>query len=76
MEHSAASGVFVGILVAPLLEMGDLQDFGQRMGFFLSTMSFGAVAGPQISGVINTLTSGFTIVGVYAGMCPRYLGRI
>jgi len=30
-------------------------------------MSFGALAGPPISGAINTATGGFTAVGVYAG---------
>ncbi|GJE96906.1 MFS general substrate transporter [Phanerochaete sordida] len=65
--YGAASGVFVGIFATPLAEMGDIQDFGQRMGLFLTTMSFGAVAGPPISGAIAGTNGNFDMVGVYAG---------
>ena len=49
------------------MDLGDTHDVGRRLGMFLSIMSFGALAGPPISGAINTATGGFTAVGVYAG---------
>ncbi|EKM55101.1 uncharacterized protein PHACADRAFT_93789 [Phanerochaete carnosa HHB-10118-sp] len=65
--YGCASGVYVGVFGTPLVDIGDMQDFGQRMGFFLTIMAFGALAGPPISGAINTSTGGFNLVGVYAG---------
>jgi len=34
----------------------------------MTIMSFGALAGPPISGAINTSTGGYKDVGIYAGM--------
>jgi hypothetical protein len=34
---------------------------------FMSIFSLGALAGPPISGAINTATGGFEAVGYYAG---------
>ena len=53
--------------------MGELSDYGTRMGLFLTCMAFGALTGPPISGAINKSTGGFTLVGVYAGMCHAML---
>ena len=47
--------------------MGPLYDYGTRVGFYVSIVSLGALAGPPISGAINERTDGFVLVGVYAG---------
>lgn len=65
--YGAASGGFVALFAAPLIEMGELHDFGTRIGFFVSIVSLGALAGPPISGAINQRTGGFKYVGIYAG---------
>ena len=56
------------MLAAPLIEMGDRQTVGVRLGMFFTILAMGALAGPPISGAINTATGGFKAVGYYAGM--------
>ena len=65
--HSIASGVFVSLLAAPLIEMGDRQTIGIRLGMYFTIVALGALAGPPISGAINTATGGYKAVGYYAG---------
>ena len=67
MAHSISSGVFVSMLAAPLIEMGDRYDVGVRLGMFFTILALGALAGPPISGAINTATGAFKVVGYYAG---------
>ena len=55
------------MLAAPLIEMGDRYDVGVRLGMFFTILAMGALAGPPISGAINTATGGFEAVGYYAG---------
>lgn len=62
-----SSGVFVSMLAAPLIEMGDRNDVGVRLGMFFTIIAMGALAGPPISGAINTATDGYKAVGYYAG---------
>jgi hypothetical protein len=50
-----------------MFELGEVQDVSRRTGMALTIAAFGALAGPPISGAINTATSGFTVVGYYAG---------
>lgn len=64
---SIASGVYVSLLAAPLMQMGDTRDVGLRVGMSMTVLAFGAVAGPPISGAINQSTDGFQAVGYYAG---------
>ena len=47
--------------------MGETGDIGRRTGMLTTILAFGALAGPPISGAINTSTGGFKMVGVYAG---------
>ena len=47
--------------------MGAIDDVGRRTGLFLSFATFGVLAGPPISGAINSATGGFESVGWYAG---------
>ena len=61
------SGCYVTLFTIPILEMGPLYDYGTRVGFYVSIVSLGALAGPPISGAINERTDGFVLVGVYAG---------
>ena len=67
-ERSATSGVFVALFAAPPVDMGPLNEYGTRFGLYVTCISFGALAGPPISGAINQNTGGFKYVGVYAGM--------
>lgn len=48
--------------------MGPVQEYGTRLGLFLTCISFGALAGPPISGAINVSTGSFVLVGVFAGV--------
>ena len=50
-----------------MMAFGDTKDVGRRLGMFMSILSLGALAGPPISGAINTATGGFEVVGYYAG---------
>lgn len=50
------------------MDMGETNDVGRRMGMFMSILSIGALAGPPISGAIDTATGGFQDVGYYAGL--------
>ncbi|KAF7793205.1 hypothetical protein EIP86_004314 [Pleurotus ostreatoroseus] len=65
--YGISSGVFVSMLAAPLIEMGDRQTVGVRLGMFFTILAMGALAGPPISGAINTATGDFKAVGYYAG---------
>ncbi|KAG6899451.1 hypothetical protein C0993_010233, partial [Termitomyces sp. T159_Od127] len=49
------------------MSLGITDDIGRRIGMFMSIFAFGALAGPPISGAINTATGGFEAVGYYAG---------
>jgi len=50
------------------MAFGETSDIGRRTGMYMTIMSFGALAGPPISGAINTSTGGYKDVGIYAGM--------
>ncbi|KAI0747288.1 MFS general substrate transporter [Irpex lacteus] len=65
--YGAASGVFVSLLAAPIVEMGETHDVGVRMGMYFTVLALGALAGPPISGAINQSTGGYKDVGYYAG---------
>lgn len=65
--YGISSGVFVSMLAAPLVEMGETHDVGLRLGMFFTILALGALAGPPISGAINEATDGFKAVGYYAG---------
>ncbi|EKM55121.1 uncharacterized protein PHACADRAFT_255517 [Phanerochaete carnosa HHB-10118-sp] len=65
--YGISSGVFVSMLAAPLVEMGETHDVGLRLGMFFTVLAFGALCGPPISGAINEATDGFKAVGYYAG---------
>ncbi|KAM5538093.1 hypothetical protein V8D89_008290 [Ganoderma adspersum] len=65
--YGASSGVFVGLLAVPPVHMGSMHDVGSRVGICMSILAIGAVAGPPISGAINTATGSFKFTGIYAG---------
>ncbi|KIY61531.1 MFS general substrate transporter [Cylindrobasidium torrendii FP15055 ss-10] len=65
--YGFASGSFVSLLSNPVIEFGETADVGRRTGMVTTILSFGALAGPPISGAINTGTGGFEAVGWYAG---------
>ena len=55
------------MLAAPVMHMGETQTVGLRVGMFFSILALGALAGPPISGAINTASGGYKAVGFYAG---------
>ncbi|KAF8967336.1 major facilitator superfamily domain-containing protein [Flammula alnicola] len=55
--YGFGSGAYVSLLSNPIMEMG----------MFMSILAIGALAGPPISGAINTATGNFKAVGYYAG---------
>lgn len=47
--------------------MGESREVGLRVGLSKTALAIGALAGPPISGAINSATGGFKLVGIYAG---------
>ncbi len=64
---SFSSGAYVSSFLTPIFELGEIGDLGRRTGMAMSITALGALAGPPISGAINTATGGFEVVGYYAG---------
>ncbi|TFY76406.1 hypothetical protein EWM64_g7608 [Hericium alpestre] len=67
--YGLTSGAFVSLLATPMIAFGEASDVGRRAGMFMTTLSIGALAGPPISGAINTATGEYKAVGIYAGSC-------
>ncbi|KAI0718723.1 MFS general substrate transporter [Cerioporus squamosus] len=65
--YGISSGIFVAIMAQPLVRMGKVTEVGMRTGMAFTFMSFGALAGPPISGAIFDHTGKFENVGYYAG---------
>ncbi|CAK5267562.1 unnamed protein product [Mycena citricolor] len=65
--YGMLSGVYVSLFAVPLFELGEISDLGRRTGMTLTMTAIGALAGPPISGAVNTATGGYTAVGYYAG---------
>ncbi|EMD38105.1 hypothetical protein CERSUDRAFT_82329 [Gelatoporia subvermispora B] len=65
--YGIASGVYVSMLTAPIVRMGETHDVGNRIGMTLTVLAIGALGGPPISGAINDATGNFKAVGIYAG---------
>ncbi|KAJ7491908.1 major facilitator superfamily domain-containing protein [Mycena latifolia] len=65
--YGVVSGTYVSTFPLPLFELGEVSDIGRRTGMALTIAALGALAGPPISGAINTATGGFEAVGYYAG---------
>ncbi|KAA1469294.1 MFS general substrate transporter [Dentipellis sp. KUC8613] len=65
--YGFVSGAYVGQCAAPMISLGDTADVGRRVGMYFTTMAFGALAGPPISGAINNATGSYKPVGIYAG---------
>ncbi|KAJ7066477.1 major facilitator superfamily domain-containing protein [Mycena amicta] len=65
--YGVMSGTYVSVFPMPILNMGEVSDIGRRTGMALTIAALGALAGPPISGAINTATGGFEAMGYYAG---------
>ncbi|EPQ57826.1 MFS general substrate transporter [Gloeophyllum trabeum ATCC 11539] len=65
--YGFSSGVYVSLLIAPVLALGETGDVGRRVGMTMTIQAFGALAGPPISGAINVATGGYLATGIYAG---------
>ncbi|KAK0231186.1 major facilitator superfamily domain-containing protein [Armillaria fumosa] len=65
--YGFTSGAFISSAVNPIYDFGEISDVGRRTGMAFSIAALGAVAGPPISGTINTATRGFEAMGYYAG---------
>lgn len=67
LSHRFSSGAYVGSMVVPILEMGEIGDVGRRTGMAFTFAAIGSLAGPPISGAINRASGGYKAVGYYAG---------
>lgn len=67
VTYGASSGAMATLLPAPMMALGKSTDVGRRTGMFLTIISFGALAGPPISGAMIRITGGYTAVGIFAG---------
>ncbi|PBK72994.1 MFS general substrate transporter [Armillaria solidipes] len=65
--YGFTSGAFISSAVNPIYDFGEISDVGRRTGMAFSIAALGAVAGPPISGAINTATKSFEAMGYYAG---------
>ncbi|KAJ7287110.1 major facilitator superfamily domain-containing protein [Mycena rebaudengoi] len=65
--YGFSSGAYVSSFMLPMYQLGEIADYGRRAGMALTLTAIGAVAGPPISGAINTASGGFQAVGYYAG---------
>ncbi|TCD70280.1 hypothetical protein EIP91_004181 [Steccherinum ochraceum] len=65
--YGICSGVYVSLLMAPIMSMGNHHNIGIMTGVSQTILAGGALAGPPISGAINASTGGFQSVGYYAG---------
>ncbi|KAG5350118.1 hypothetical protein C0989_012611 [Termitomyces sp. Mn162] len=65
--YGFSSGGYISLMTNPIMSLGVTDDIGRRIGMFMSILSLGALAGPPISGAINTASGGFEVVGYYAG---------
>ena len=63
-----SSGIFIGILGAPVAKMGGPTSVGERIGLLFSFAALGALLGPPISGAIRN-GGNWQTVGYYAGTC-------
>lgn len=62
-----STGAYIALSANPVMDLGVVDDVGRRVGMWLSILSIGALAGPPISGAINSATGGFEAVGYFAG---------
>jgi MFS family permease len=65
--YGLGCGTYVALCPNPIMAMGDIEDGGRRVGMFFVASAMGAMAGPPISGAIDTATKGFAAVGYFAG---------
>ncbi|KAK0490501.1 major facilitator superfamily domain-containing protein [Armillaria novae-zelandiae] len=65
--YGFSSGAYISSFLIPMIELGEISDIGRRTGMAFTIAAFGAVAGPPISGAINTATGDFEAMGYYAG---------
>ncbi|KAJ7655398.1 MFS general substrate transporter [Mycena rosella] len=65
--YGFSSGAYVSSFLLPMYHLGDIADVGRRSGMAMTLTAIGALAGPPISGAINTASGGYSAVGYYAG---------
>ncbi|KAH9839720.1 MFS general substrate transporter [Rhodofomes roseus] len=65
--YGMASGIFASLVAKPIVSMGEIKDVGARVGMAFTLLALGALAGPPISGAIQTATGSYKAVGYYAG---------
>ncbi|KAH9926927.1 MFS general substrate transporter [Fomitopsis serialis] len=65
--YGMSSGIFASLVAPPIVSMGEIRDVGARVGMAFTFLALGALAGPPISGAIQTATGSYKAVGYYAG---------
>ncbi|KAF9447586.1 MFS general substrate transporter [Macrolepiota fuliginosa MF-IS2] len=65
--YGFTASAYVSAFSLPLYSMGVIEDVGRRIGTVRVFSAFGEVAGPPISGSINSATGSIKAVSYYAG---------
>ncbi|KAJ7772080.1 major facilitator superfamily domain-containing protein [Mycena maculata] len=65
--YGFSSGAYVSSFMMPMYHLGEIADVGRRSGMAMTLTALGALAGPPISGAINSATGSYKPVGYYAG---------
>ncbi|KAJ7490590.1 major facilitator superfamily domain-containing protein [Mycena latifolia] len=65
--YGFSSGAYISSFMLPMYALGEIADVGRRSGMARTLTALGALAGPPISGAINTASGGYSAVGYYAG---------
>ncbi|KAJ7490571.1 major facilitator superfamily domain-containing protein [Mycena latifolia] len=65
--YGFSSGAYVSSFMLPMYSFGEIADVGRRSGMARTLTALGALAGPPISGALNTTSRGYSAVGYYAG---------
>ena len=71
--NRATSGVYVSLLPAPSMAMGDIRSAGMRMGMSTVGLGLGLLGGPPIAGAIIDRTHSYKGAGYYAGQSNPFM---
>ncbi|KAF9448295.1 MFS general substrate transporter [Macrolepiota fuliginosa MF-IS2] len=64
--YGFCSGMFVSLMTAPIMSLGNEGDVGRRIGMYMTILAVGALVGPPCSGWIQQSSGGFEMVGIFA----------
>ncbi|KAJ3899739.1 MFS general substrate transporter, partial [Lentinula edodes] len=70
--YGISIGPFASLVSGPVLDLGDRNQLGQRIGILMSMVGVAMLAGAPISGAINT-SQGSVSMGLFAGTVAQIL---